>query len=157
METCRLLSGYLDRLAAKYPSTKFVSIVGDKVSYPLRSRLLTLWSSAPPSATSILFYLALTSLLSEFHQCIENYPDRNLPTLLCYRNGELHRQIIGLRPEIGLSGMDTKLEGTSNLFSWHRHFVLLFGVRIAHSLACLWPNSRTFSRYRITPHSCRHA
>lgn len=73
METCRLVAGYLDTLAAKYPATKFVSIVGDK--------------------------------------CIPNYPDRNLPTLLVYRNGELHRQIVGLRPEIGLDGMNTKLEG----------------------------------------------
>lgn len=72
LEQCRLLSGFLDTLAAKYPATKFVSIVGD--------------------------------------QCIPNYPDRNLPTLLIYRNGELHRQIVGLRPEIGLDGMKTKCE-----------------------------------------------
>ena len=72
IDTCRLLAGYLDTLAAKYPATKFVSIVGD--------------------------------------QCIPNYPDRNLPTLLIYRNGELHRQIVGLRPEIGLDGMKTKCE-----------------------------------------------
>ncbi|KAJ1030093.1 hypothetical protein NDA16_001006 [Ustilago loliicola] len=72
IDTCRLLAGYLDTLAAKYPATKFVSIVGD--------------------------------------QCIPNYPDRNLPTLLIYRNGDLHRQIVGLRPEIGLDGMKTKCE-----------------------------------------------
>lgn len=72
IEECRLLSGYLDRLAAKYPATKFVSIIGD--------------------------------------QCIPNYPDKNLPTLLIYRNGNLHRQIIGLRPEIGLDGVKTKCE-----------------------------------------------
>lgn len=72
IDTCRLLAGYLDTLAVKYPATKFVSIVGD--------------------------------------QCIPNYPDRNLPTLLIYRNGELHRQIVGLRPEIGLDGMKTKCE-----------------------------------------------
>ncbi|SPO20288.1 related to phosducin homolog, likely to be involved in regulation of pheromone response [Ustilago trichophora] len=72
LDTCRLLAGYLNTLAAKYPATKFVSIVGD--------------------------------------QCIPNYPDRNLPTLLIYRNGELHRQIVGLRPEIGLDGMKTKCE-----------------------------------------------
>ncbi|CAO1635551.1 unnamed protein product [Sympodiomycopsis kandeliae] len=72
IEECRLLSGYIDRLAAKYPATKFVSIVGD--------------------------------------QCIPNYPDKNLPTLLIYRNGNLHRQIIGLRPEIGLDGLNTKCE-----------------------------------------------
>lgn len=73
IEESRLLSGYLDRLAAKYPATKFVSIIGD--------------------------------------QCIPNYPDKNLPTLLIYRNGNLHRQIIGLRPEIGLDGLNTKCEG----------------------------------------------
>ncbi|EST06538.1 Phosducin, thioredoxin-like domain protein [Kalmanozyma brasiliensis GHG001] len=72
IDTCRLLASFLDTLAAKYPATKFVSIVGD--------------------------------------QCIPNYPDRNLPTLLIYRNGELHRQIVGLRPEIGLDGMKTKCE-----------------------------------------------
>lgn len=70
METCNLLAKYLDTLAAKYPSSKFVSIVGDK--------------------------------------CIPNYPDKNLPTMLIYRKGELHRQIVGLRPEIGLDGMNTK-------------------------------------------------
>lgn len=73
MDTCKLLAGYLDILAEKYPSTKFVSIVGDK--------------------------------------CIPNYPDRNLPTLIIYRDGELHRQIVGLRPEIGLDGMNTKCQG----------------------------------------------
>lgn len=71
METSQLMAGYLDQLASKYPSTKFVSIVGN--------------------------------------QCIPNYPDHNLPTLLIYRGGELRRQIVGLRPEIGLDGMNTKL------------------------------------------------
>lgn len=75
MDTCQLLAGYLDTLAAKHPATKFVSIVGD--------------------------------------QCIPNYPVHNLPTLLIYRAGELRRQIVGLRPEIGLDGMNTKLGGTS--------------------------------------------
>ncbi|PKI83140.1 hypothetical protein MVES_002947 [Malassezia vespertilionis] len=42
-------------------------------------------------------------------QCIPNYPDKNLPTMLIYRNGELRRQVIGLRPEIGLDGMKTTL------------------------------------------------
>lgn len=46
-------------------------------------------------------------------QCIPNYPDHNLPTLLIYRNGELRRQIVGLRPEIGLDGMRTTLAGMS--------------------------------------------
>lgn len=43
-------------------------------------------------------------------QAIEGYPDRNMPTLLVYIGGQMHRQIVGLtRPEIGLSGMTTKL------------------------------------------------
>ena len=46
-------------------------------------------------------------------QCIPNYPDHNLPTLLIYRNGELRRQIVGLRPEIGLDGLRTTLAGAS--------------------------------------------
>lgn len=75
MDTCKLVSKYLDTLAERHPATKFVSIVGS--------------------------------------QCIPNYPDHNLPTLLIYRNGELRRQIIGLRREIGLDGMNTKLEGLS--------------------------------------------
>lgn len=81
METCQLVSGYLDTLAERHPATKFVSIIG--------------------------------------RQCIPDYPDRNLPTLLIYRNGELRRQIIGLRPEIGLDGMNTKLEGTHTRLSRH--------------------------------------
>ena len=79
MDTSKLLAGYLDTLAEKYPSTKFVSIVGS--------------------------------------QCIPNYPDHNLPTLLIYRGGELRRQIVGLRPEIGLDGMRTKLAGTCLMLS----------------------------------------
>lgn len=43
-------------------------------------------------------------------QAIEGYPDRNMPTLLIYIGGQMHRQIVGLtRPEIGLSGVTTKL------------------------------------------------
>lgn len=30
------------------------------------------------------------------NMCIENYPDRNLPTLILYRNGQVKKQIVGL-------------------------------------------------------------
>ena len=50
-------------------------------------------------------------------QCIPNYPDKNLPTLLIYRAGELRRQIVGLRPEIGLDEMNTKLQGMLNVLT----------------------------------------
>ncbi|CUA72390.1 Phosducin-like protein 3 [Rhizoctonia solani] len=52
---CSRLTGHLRTLAAKYPSTKFVSIIGNK--------------------------------------CIENYPDRHLPTLFFYRNGNPVSQV----------------------------------------------------------------
>ena len=54
-------------------------------------------------------------------QCIPNYPDHNLPTLLIYRNGELRRQIVGLRPEIGLDGLRTTLAGASFVSLTFRH------------------------------------
>ncbi|KAB5594388.1 Phosducin-like protein [Ceratobasidium theobromae] len=52
---CSRLTEHLKILAARYPSTKFVSIIGNK--------------------------------------CIENYPDRHLPTLFFYRNGSPVSQV----------------------------------------------------------------
>ncbi|KAJ1310252.1 hypothetical protein OPQ81_006994 [Rhizoctonia solani] len=52
---CSRLTEHLKILAARYPSTKFVSIIGSK--------------------------------------CIENYPDRHLPTLFFYRNGNPVSQV----------------------------------------------------------------
>lgn len=59
------LAEQLRILAARYPQTKFTSIVGDK--------------------------------------CIPNYPDRMLPTLILYRNGEIKEQLVA---------WGTKREGT---------------------------------------------
>lgn len=59
------LAEQLRTLAARYPRTKFTSIVGDK--------------------------------------CIPNYPDRMLPTLILYRNGEIKEQLVA---------WGTKQEGT---------------------------------------------
>jgi len=50
------LAAHLDTLAARYPNTKFTSIVGDK--------------------------------------CIPNYPDQNVPTLICYRDGQVVDQLV---------------------------------------------------------------
>ncbi|CAJ0755894.1 10732_t:CDS:2 [Entrophospora sp. SA101] len=66
---CKLLNKYLNDLAIKYKSTKFVKIIGD--------------------------------------QCIPNYPDKNLPTLLIYHNGDLAQQLVGLST---LGGINMKLE-----------------------------------------------
>ena len=41
-----------------------------------------------------------------FQQCVPNYPDKNLPTVFCYRNGQLAIQWIGG----GNFGRDPKLE-----------------------------------------------
>jgi len=39
--------------------------------------------------------------------CIEGYPDRNTPTVLVYRNGEIKKQLVTLRE---LKGVQTKVE-----------------------------------------------
>lgn len=41
--------------------------------------------------------------------CIEGYPDRNTPTILVYRDGDVKRQIVTLRE---LAGVKTGIEGT---------------------------------------------
>ncbi|KAL8633132.1 hypothetical protein Q9189_001211 [Teloschistes chrysophthalmus] len=40
--------------------------------------------------------------------CIEGYPDRNTPTILVYRDGDIKRQIVTLRE---LAGLNTTIEG----------------------------------------------
>ena len=40
--------------------------------------------------------------------CIEGYPEKNTPTILVYKDGEIRRQVITLR-EFG--GVRTKIEG----------------------------------------------
>nr|CAG8557685.1 12602_t:CDS:2 [Entrophospora candida] len=45
--------------------------------------------------------------VTETNQCIPNYPDKNLPTLLIYHNGDLAQQLVGLST---LGGINMKLE-----------------------------------------------
>ena len=40
--------------------------------------------------------------------CIENYPDRNTPTVLIYKDGDIKKQIITLKD---LKGMNSSIEG----------------------------------------------
>ncbi|RKO96990.1 hypothetical protein CXG81DRAFT_3286, partial [Caulochytrium protostelioides] len=47
-------------------------------------------------------------------QCIENYPDRNCPTLLVYGRGELQRQIIGLT---AFGGMNASVESVEKVLA----------------------------------------
>jgi hypothetical protein len=42
--------------------------------------------------------------------CIEGYPDKNTPTVLVYKDGDIRRQIVTLRE---LQGPRTKAEGMS--------------------------------------------
>lgn len=47
------------------------------------------------------------------NMCIEGYPERNTPTILVYRNGEIVRQLVTLRE---LKGPRTTVEGNDSLF-----------------------------------------
>lgn len=40
--------------------------------------------------------------------CIRNYPDRNLPTLLIYGEGDIKKQMVGIG---SLGGLNMKLSG----------------------------------------------
>ncbi|KAF2397344.1 phosducin family protein [Trichodelitschia bisporula] len=44
--------------------------------------------------------------------CIEGYPDKNTPTILIYKDGDIRRQIVTLRE---LNGPQTKLQDVENL------------------------------------------
>lgn len=44
--------------------------------------------------------------------CIENYPDKNVPTMLIYRKGQMMGQVVGLG---SVGGMKATLRGKSNL------------------------------------------
>jgi hypothetical protein len=43
--------------------------------------------------------------------CIEGYPDRNTPTVLVYKDGDIRKQVVTLRE---LNGPQTKTEGKLN-------------------------------------------
>lgn len=56
--------------------------------------------------------------------CIEGYPDKNTPTVLVYRDGDIKRQIVTLRD---LNGPRTKVE------DWEKVLVDLGAVKIGDS------------------------
>lgn len=52
----------------------------------------------------------LTRFLSiQGDQCIPNYPDKNIPTLLMYRNGDCLGQVVGLKGGLGTTAMGESL------------------------------------------------
>lgn len=56
--------------------------------------------------------------------CIEGYPDRNTPTVLVYKDGDIKRQIVTLKE---LGGVRTKVD------NWEKLLVDLGAVKIADS------------------------
>lgn len=70
----------------------------------IESRLLTeLWRELARKFGDVKFCEMRADL------CIEGYPERNTPTILVYRNGDIQKQLVTLR-EFG--GKSTSLEGT---------------------------------------------
>lgn len=55
--------------------------------------------------------------------CIEGYPEKNTPTILIYKDGDIKRQLITLRE---LNGPKTGVEGDHSLT--HSLFPLLFSA-----------------------------
>jgi hypothetical protein len=49
--------------------------------------------------------------------CIEGYPDKNTPTVLVYRDGDIKRQIVTLRE---LGGVRTNTQGEFRPLTWFR-------------------------------------
>lgn len=69
------------------------------------SRLLTeLWRELARKFGDVKFCEMRADL------CIEGYPERNTPTILVYRNGDIQKQLVTLRE---LGGKSSSLEGTS--------------------------------------------
>lgn len=70
----------------------------------IESRLLTeLWRDMAHKFGDIKFCEIRADL------CIEGYPERNTPTILIYRNGDIKKQIVTMRE---LGGEKTSIKGT---------------------------------------------
>jgi hypothetical protein len=73
----------------------------------IESRLLTeLWSELARKFGEIKFCEMRADL------CIEGYPERNTPTILIYKDGDIKKQIVTLRE---LHGQRTSIDGISHL------------------------------------------
>ena len=66
--------------------------------------------------------------------CIEGYPDKNTPTVLVYKDGDIKKQLVTLRE---LGGVRTKTPGTSLYFSF------------LSALGTLWLQYRGELNYRV--------
>lgn len=73
----------------------------------IESRLLTeLWRDLAQKFGDIKFCEIRADM------CIEGYPERNTPTILVYRDGDIKKQLVTLRE---LSGEQTTIRGASRL------------------------------------------
>lgn len=69
----------------------------------IESRILTeLWRELAQKFGDIKFCEIRADM------CIENYPERNTPTILVYRDGDIKKQIVTLR---GIGGEDINMKG----------------------------------------------
>ena len=88
---------------AAFVLVHLTSSVGTNVE----SRLLTeVWREMAPKFGDIKFCEIRADM------CIEGYPERNTPTILVYRNGDIKKQVVTLKE---LSGEQTNIKGMSGL------------------------------------------
>jgi hypothetical protein len=74
--------------------------------------------------------------------CIEGYPEKNTPTVLIYRDGDIKKQLVTLRE---LRGTQTKAQGTS----LHRSEIpaIILDWPYASYMCTIYTYSNTHSRY----------
>ena len=76
----------------------------------VESRLLSeIWRQLAPKYGDIKFCEMRADM------CIEGYPERNTPTILAYKDGDIKRQIVTLRE---LGGVRTTIEGEFLFPAW---------------------------------------
>jgi len=97
-------------MAERHPSTKFVLIrsTGNAFSclYDDNNDLMfILNNNTNPTTTT-------TTTTTTKIDCIRNYPDKNLPTLLIYFEDDLKRQLVGVN---SLGGPDFSYEGNTHM------------------------------------------
>ena len=80
----------------------------------IQSRLLTeLWCEMARKFGDVKFCEIRADM------CIEGYPERNTPTILVYRDGDIKKQVVTLRE---LGGEQTTIKGTLCLHEMLRNF-----------------------------------
>ena len=87
-----------------FPDGIFTGSLADPARVPLSQHLRPLLIRVAAVHPSTKFLSIPAGL------CIPNYPDKNVPTLLVYRNGEMLGQVVA---GMGLNGMRTTVKGES--------------------------------------------